>query len=167
MVTGRRYGNAHAASASFPEERQGRAEHMYVLARQELDKVVVLAAGKPMHRHSLRLVPRLAQRHVDAPRGQEAQDAVEARLAVDIAAIIGFGVEGDEWNASFPRMPAEELIKQLLPGARVERCRLCDHAVEVENEGPELFDVDVNHVGCHDDRQGPAGTRSPDKRCRG
>jgi hypothetical protein len=92
---------------------------------------------------------------------------VQARLAVDVAAIIGFGVEGGEWNAGLPRMPAEELVKQLLPGARVERCRLCDHAVEVENEGPELLEVDVNHIGFYDGGAGFSRNTITGQPCRG
>ena len=134
-------------SAGLPEKNHGRVEHLYALARQKLEKIVILAAGKPVNRCLFRPIPG-SPMGTSMPRAaRKLRHACEAWFAVDIAAIVGLEVEGDEWGAGLRRLLGKKLVKELLPSAGVDRCRLCDHAVQVEDEGLELSDIDGDHGG--------------------
>ena len=60
--------------------------------------------------------------------GEKAQDARDARFAIDIAAIISVEVEGDERGACLCHLSGEKLVEQSLPCAGMDRCRLSNNA---------------------------------------
>jgi hypothetical protein len=74
---------------------------------------------------------------LDAARGEEAPHAVVAGQAVDVAVVVVMGVELPERLARALRALAQVLVEQLLPGRGVHRGGLRQHAVEVEQAGPD------------------------------
>ena len=96
---------------------------------------LVLAVAEPAHGFVIRrvvAVPTLGQ--LDAPRGEERADAVAARLAVDVLAVVVRQVEGRELLAGAFGPLAQVLVEHLLPGRRMYLRRLRQDAVEVERQ---------------------------------
>ena len=72
---------------------------------------------------------------LDASRGEEVADAVVARLAVDVEAVVGLLVERPELLATVSGARPEVRVEQRLPSRGVHDRGLCHDAVEVEHDG--------------------------------
>ena len=73
----------------------------------------------------------------DSARREELADAVVARPPVDVSLVVETGVERDERLMRTVAPVAEEAVERLLPGRRMELSGLREHAVEVEQAGPD------------------------------
>src|SRR5262249_30256950 len=105
-------------------------------ATQQREHEVVLAVAEAANRLGGRRVVGLALRQDDPARSEERADAVVAWLAVDVRAVVGDLVEGDERLAPLRRALAQGRVEHLLPLPGVAPGSLRENAVEVEQTGP-------------------------------
>jgi len=103
---------------------------------QQREHELVLAVAEPADRLGRGRVARLAFGKLDPARGEEGAHAVITGLAVDVGAVVGHRVEGDERLAPPLRPLAQERVEQLLPRLRVHARSLSENAVEVEQAAP-------------------------------
>ena len=105
---------------------------------ESLQKILVLPVAHTAHRHLLGRVLRCSLGQLDPPRRQEVPNPVVSRLAVDMSQIVKPLVESGGIGPDL----IEEGIKGLLPGPAVDRDRVGDHPVHVENHRPARPGVD-------------------------
>src|SRR5262249_43625497 len=91
----------------------------------------VLAVSQAAHRLCLGRIVRTSFRKMYAARLQEIANAVEARLAVDMEAVVGDGVEPWEGLARLPLARPQIFVKHLFPAGRVDDGCIGDHTVQV------------------------------------
>jgi hypothetical protein len=139
-----------ASRACGPDELHRVVEHLDTLLGEMLDEVPVLAIAEPADRLCVGCVARVTVRQLDAAGPQEGVDAVVTASAVDIVDVVRRDVERFERLTVLAPPPLEEVIEEVLPRRGVDRRRLCDHAVEVEEQGvvPEQVDGLLPTV-CH------------------
>jgi hypothetical protein len=136
IAAGRDDGQAHAAALPAMHRGHRVAEGLDPVALEDLAEAVVLSQA-----HAPDGVPvgRIVGRSLgqgDTARGQEVADAVEARLAVDVPAVV---VRGERRVVLALGVGArgEQCVERLLPGALVDARGAGDHAVHVEDHGGE------------------------------
>jgi len=100
-------------------------------------------------RVTVRRIRRIASWQVDTTGSEEVGNAVLARLAVDVAQVVGHGVERHEWLAPPSGTFLEERVEEPLPGAGVHRRGAGHDAVEVEHDGIDRPAIDKHRV-CAD-----------------
>ena len=112
---------------------------------QKLGKIVIFATGELMGSFLFCLVPRCSRGDSDTSRCEKACHACDAGFAVDIATIVILEIEGDKRSACLRRASGQKLVKQPLPRPGMDRCRLRDHAIQIEDERIEAPHIYDNH----------------------
>src|SRR5690606_22902798 len=127
---------AHATRAERLHQRDSGGERLHAALVQAALEERVLARGE-------RLDFRLRQR--DAACTQEAAHALDARLSVDVGAVVRALVERLEGAAAGAAL--EELVEKLLPGGGVHARRARHDPVEVEDRRLEAHAAEIAIAG--------------------
>ncbi len=130
-------GAAHAGSAGGDGVADGALVRLDALASDQCEHEVVLAVRQPADRLELGTVVVLSARQPDAARLEKRAHAVVTRLSVDVLVVVRQDVEGHERGAVVHRALAQERVEDRLPRLSVHRRRLRQHAVDVEQTGPD------------------------------
>ena len=99
---------------------------------QVLQEILVLQIAQRVHALRVGTVVGRAERQFDPARLEKGCHAVVARLAVDVAPVVGVDVEGDEGFARLGGALLEKLVEQLFPGRGMHARGPGQHPVEVE-----------------------------------
>ena len=135
-ATRRDHGARDAAGLEPIQQRQRRRVGLDAPLRKRLLEARILGISQSPQRVVTGRVVRRAFGQGDAARGQEVAHAVEARLAVDVCAVVGVGVEGAP--VTVPGAARQEAVEQRLPCRGVHPRRAREHAVEVEDHQFEV-----------------------------
>jgi hypothetical protein len=136
-------GGSNAGRTQLLEQRDRCGEGRDPVLPKVLEEVAVLAVAEAAYRLAFRRIGGLALRKGDAPRHQEASDAVVPRFAVDGPAVI-VGGERAERSPGARDSIAKEPIEEPSPRVCVDPGGIGHDAVHVEDDG-------VDAVGADDD----------------
>ncbi len=133
--------NRGAAPAQPLDELDGAGEHFDALAFEQHREVVVLAPGQPVDGVGRGRIVIVAFGQEDVAGVEEGAYTVLAGPAVDVAAVVLDPVEGGGVDVVAQRQVAaghfgagEHVVEQPLPGDRMQRRRVGDDAVHVEDD---------------------------------
>ena len=114
--------------------QQGRraGEGPHPLDGQQLEEELVLVRGEAMDRPVAGLVLAPAERELDPPCGEEGDDAVLTPAAVHVAPVVLDDVERCLRTVRARSRIGEHVVEQALPGRCMQRGRVGDDAVHVE-----------------------------------
>jgi hypothetical protein len=129
-----------------------RGENLDLVPSQPPHEQRILALPQAVNGHGLRAVGRVSLEQLDTAGGQEAPHPLMAGLAVHVFEVIGVDIERWVRLAAGGLVACEELVERPLPGPRVQRRRLRDHAVHVEDDRVKL-------VSSHGRRRSVPGRR--------
>ena len=103
---------------------------------------MVFPVAQSIQRLHLGRVIGTSSRQGDAPSRQEASDTCLPGPAVDVLPVVDDRIERDERGSLGTGSTLHVVIEELLPGSSVDAGRPRDHAIQVEQEGLELRDID-------------------------
>src|SRR5690606_24853567 len=135
ILAGGDQGNANAGPLQRIDEGDRRLEDLDPTLAEGGLKLLVLGVADTADRIPLRRVRRGAERETDAPRFEEAGDTVISGLPVDIAAVVGPGIERCRFTAGLPSPLIQEGIEDPPPGVGVNARGPRDNSIHVEDDG--------------------------------
>ena len=146
VVAGGHDGGLDLLRPEFAHQRDRRFIGLDAVLLQVLQEIPVLQIAQRVHALHVGAVFGCAQRQFDPARLEEGCHAVVARLAVDVARVVGVDIKGDERFARLGGALLEKTVEQLFPGRGMHARRLGQHPVEIEQNR-----VVVPRGECDDD----------------
>jgi hypothetical protein len=131
-------GGSHVLCAKRFDEAHGRLVALHAVGFERFHEVLVLALGEPLHGELVARVIARAEWKLDAARGEKGRDAVQARLAVYVAPVVGCDIERHERFACSRRTLREQLVEKLLPRRRVHARSVREDTIEIEQDRVEI-----------------------------